>query len=61
MKLFSPMALWFLILIPILILLYILKQRFEERQVPSLYLWQQILMDTEATSPFQKLKRNILF
>lgn len=60
MKFFSPMALWFLILIPILILLYILKQRFEERQVPSLYLWHQVLMDTEATSPFQMLKNNIL-
>lgn len=61
MKLFSPYALWFLILIPILILMYILKQRYEERQVSSLYLWQQVIMDTEATSPFQRLKRNALF
>jgi hypothetical protein len=61
MKLFSPGALWFLWFIPILILMYILKQRFEEREVSSLYLWNQVLMDTEATSPFQRLKRNILF
>ena len=61
MKFFSPMAFWFLILIPVLIFLYILKQRFEERQVPSLYLWHQVLMEAEATSPFQRLKKNILF
>lgn len=61
MKLFSPGALWFLLLVPVLIVLYILKQRFEEKNIPSLYLWQQIIADTEATSPFQKLKNNILF
>ncbi len=61
MKLFSPYALWFLILIPILILMYILKQRYEERRVSSLYLWQQVIMDLDATSPFQRLKKNILF
>lgn len=61
MRLFSPNGLWFLSLIPILILMYILKQRFEEREVPSLYLWHQVLADTEATTPFQKLKRNLLF
>lgn len=61
MRLFSPAALWFLSLVPILIILYILKQRFEEKSIPSLYLWQQLLADTEASSPFQKLKNNLLF
>lgn len=61
MRIFSPNALWFLALIPVLILMYILKQRYEERQVSSLYLWQQVIMDLDATSPFQRLKRNILF
>ena len=61
MKLISPYALWFLSLIPILILMYILKQKYEERQVSSLYLWQQVILDTEAASPFQRLKRNLLF
>lgn len=60
MRLFSPNALWFLFLIPVLILMYILKQRYEERQVSSLYLWQQVIMDLDATSPFQRLKRNLL-
>lgn len=60
MKFFSPGALWFLSLIPLLILMYILKQRYEEKQISSLYLWQQVIMDLDATSPFQRLKRNIL-
>jgi len=61
MKLFSPLALWFLLLIPILILMYILKQKFQQREVSSLYLWHQVLMDTQATTPFQKFRKNILF
>jgi hypothetical protein len=61
MRLFEPGALWFSLLIPLLVLMYILKQRFEEKEVSSLYLWHQVIMDTEATSPFQKLRNNILF
>jgi len=61
MRLLSPNGLWFLVLIPIFVLMYILKQRYEEKQIPSLYLWQQAVMDMDATSPFQKLKKNILF
>ncbi len=61
MRLISPNALWFLMLIPPFILMYILKQRYEEKQIPSLYLWQQVIMDLDATSPFQRLKNNLLF
>ncbi|MBC8060414.1 MAG: VWA domain-containing protein [Clostridiaceae bacterium] len=61
MKFFSTSALWFLLLIPILIIMYLLKQKFEEREISSLYLWQQVLMDTEAATPFQRLRKNLLF
>lgn len=61
MKLLSPLALWFLLLIPLLILMYILKQKFQEREISSLYLWHQVLLDTEAATPFQRFRRNILF
>lgn len=61
MRLLSPNALWFLTLIPIFILMYILKQKFEEKEIGSLFLWQQVLQDTEAASPFQRLRKNILF
>lgn len=61
MKLIFPQALWFLSLIPIFVLMYILKQRYEERQFSSLYLWHQVVLDTDATSPFQRLKSSLLF
>ncbi|KUO69598.1 MAG: hypothetical protein APF77_08900 [Clostridia bacterium BRH_c25] len=60
MRLFSPWALWFLSFMPLVVLMYILKQKFEERQISSIYLWQQVLKDIEVNTPWQKLKRNLL-
>lgn len=60
MRLFSPWALWFLSFIPLVVLMYILKQKFEERQIGSIYLWQQVLKDIEVNTPWQKLKKNLL-
>ncbi len=60
MKLFSPWALWFLFFVPIVILMYILKQKFEEKEISSTYLWKQVLKDIEVNTPWQKLKKNIL-
>jgi hypothetical protein len=60
MKLFAPWALWFLGSIPIIIMMYILKQKFEEREISSVYLWQQVLKDIEVNTPWQKLKKNLL-
>jgi len=59
-KLFSPWALWFLSFLPLVVLMYILKQKFEERQVGSIYLWQQALKDIEVNTPWQRLKKNLL-
>ena len=58
MKLFAPWALWFMGSIPIIIMMYILKQKFEEREISSVYLWQQVLKDIEVNTPWQKLKKN---
>lgn len=60
MKLFAPWALWFLSAIPLIIMMYILKQKFEEREISSTYLWQQVLKDIEVNTPWQKLKKNLL-
>ncbi|HWR61977.1 MAG TPA: BatA and WFA domain-containing protein [Clostridia bacterium] len=60
MRLFSPWALWFLSFLPLVVLMYILKQKFEERQVGSIYLWQQVLKDIEVNTPWQRLKKNLL-
>lgn len=60
MKLFAPWALWFLSAIPLIIMMYILKQKFEEQEISSVYLWQQVLKDIEVNTPWQKLKKNLL-
>ena len=60
MRLFSPWALWLLASLPVIILMYILKQKFEERRVGSIYLWQQALKDIEVNTPWQRLKKNLL-
>lgn len=60
MSLNSPWALGFLSFIPLLILMYILKQKFEEREIGSIFLWQQVLKDVEVNTPWQKLKKNLL-
>jgi hypothetical protein len=60
MKLFAPWAMWFLGSVPLIIIMYILKQKFEEREISSVYLWQQVLKDIEVNTPWQKLKKNLL-
>lgn len=56
-------ALWplaFLILIPGIIILYMLKQKTTEYQFSSIMLWKEVYKNMEANRPFEKLKRNIL-
>ncbi len=48
-----------LLAIPI-ILLYMLRLRRREVLVSSTFLWQQILRDSEANTPWQRLRRNLL-
>jgi Ca-activated chloride channel homolog len=48
-----------LLAIPI-ILLYILRLRRQEWFVSSTMLWQQLLRDREANTPWQRLRRNLL-
>ncbi len=56
----TPFALAFAFLsIPILIM-YILKLRRREVLVSSTLLWQRLLRDREANTPWQRLRRNLL-
>ncbi len=48
-----------LLAIPIL-LLYMLRLRRRDVTVSSTYLWQQLLHDREANTPWQRLRRNLL-
>lgn len=60
MSFLAPLALLAgLIAIPI-IMLYILRLRRREVPISSTFLWQQILQDSEANTPWQRLRRNLL-
>ena len=53
-----PLA--FLILVPVIIILYLLKQKVRDELFSSTMLWQEIYKNLEARTPFEKLKQNIL-
>lgn len=52
--------LMFLSLVPVIILLYLLKQKVKDQPFSSTMLWQEIYKNLEAKTPFEKLKQNIL-
>ena len=52
--------LFFVILIPIIVVLYLLKQKAKEETFSSVLLWQEIYRNLEARTPFEKWKHNIL-
>ncbi len=60
MILHNPWGLLALLAVPVIILLYLLKQKHEEYITSSLQLWQSALQDVEANAPWQRLKKNIL-
>jgi hypothetical protein len=61
MPFLAPLALIStLILGPIIVAMYLLKLRREERTVSSTFLWQRLTRDVEANAPWQRLRRNLL-
>lgn len=60
MSFLAPLAfLGALVAIPI-ILLYMLRLRRREVLISSTFLWQQVVQDKEANTPWQRLRRNLL-
>ena len=55
---FWPLAL--LTLVPVIIFMYLLKQKAEKKEVPSLFLWKETYHNVEANTPWEKLKKNWL-
>lgn len=55
---FWPLA--FLSFIPIIILMYLLKQKVEDKVISSTFLWTQVYKNREASTPWEKFKKNIL-
>ncbi len=60
MKFLAPLAAWFAVTIPVIVIFYLLKRRRVMLRVPSTLLWQRYLAETQASAPFQKLRKNWL-
>src|SRR5205085_3852753 len=56
MSLLVPAALAFSIIIPIILVLYFMRPKRQERVVSSTLLWQQALQDLQASRPWQRLR-----
>ena len=61
MSFLTPLALLGAAIIgPLIIAMYLLRLRREERTVSSTFLWRRAVRDVEANAPWQKLRRNLL-
>src|SRR5205085_6575782 len=61
MSFLAPLALISALVVgPIIVAMYLLKLRREDRRVSSTFLWQRVVRDVEANAPWQKLRRNLL-
>src|SRR4026207_1193203 len=60
MAFLAPLALALSAFAAPIILLYMLRLRRRDVDVSSTMLWQQLLRDREANTPWQRLRRNLL-
>ena len=60
MNFLNPEALVFAVTLPIVVVFYLLKRRRTVQLVSSTIIWKRFLNETQASSPFQKLRHNWL-
>jgi hypothetical protein len=60
MSFLAPTAFFFAAAIPVVVVFYLLKRKRVVRLVSSTLLWQRFLSETQASAPFQKLRKNWL-
>ena len=60
MNLITPLAFLFALLAIPIILLYLLRLQRREQTVSSTLLWRQVVLDREANTLWQRLRRNLL-
>src|SRR5436305_15084523 len=60
MNFLAPAAFFFAASIPVVVVFYLLKRKRVVKLVSSTLLWQRFLSETQASAPFQKLRKNWL-
>jgi hypothetical protein len=60
MDVLNPLAFWFALLAVPIVLLYLLRLRRREQLVSSTFLWRRAVLDREANTLWQRLRRNLL-
>src|SRR5207249_8001009 len=60
MNFLAPAAFAFAAALPVVILFYLLKRKRVVKLVSSTLLWQKFLAETQASAPFQRLRKNWL-
>ena len=60
MQFLEPMGAWALLALAAVLAFYLLKRQYEERTVPSTYLWRMALRDESANRPLERLRRSLL-
>ncbi|HEY6102984.1 MAG TPA: VWA domain-containing protein [bacterium] len=60
MNLAVPAALWGLLVLPLIVLLYMLRTRRQDTPVSSLLLWQRARKDLAARRPVRRFERSLL-
>ena len=60
MQFLEPMGAWALLALAAVLAFYLLKRQYEERTVPSTYLWRMALRDESASRPLERLRRSLL-
>ena len=60
MTFLHPIFAWGFLSLAVILILYLLKRKYEVRNVPSTFLWRKAGQELSASKPFQKLRRNVL-
>jgi hypothetical protein len=60
MNFLAPMAFAFAAALPVVVVFYLLKRKRVIKLVSSTLLWQRFLSETQASAPFQRLRKNWL-
>ena len=61
MMFLNPNGLWLLLGIPVLIIIYLIKNQHEDKQVSSTYIWKLSSKFAKKRLPIQRLRNFILF